>query len=91
MRPDDHFICREGIGSLNSVDGIASRNEIEGRTSSSFEGEIFRPHTVRPCNLRSLLYNGYSFYSPGLRRPGRGPNHLRSSSAFHPSAWHVTG
>jgi len=37
---DDHLICREGTGSLNSVAGVESSNEIECRSSVFCEGEF---------------------------------------------------
>jgi hypothetical protein len=74
MGSDDHLICREVTGSLNSVAGITTSNEIEDRSSISFEGEIFRPHTGWPCNLRSLLYHKYNFSLPGLRQPRAWPS-----------------
>ena len=44
-------------------------------------GEIFRTRPDWPRGPPSLLYNGYRVPSPGVKRPGRGVNHLHTSSA----------
>ena len=38
-------------------------------------GEIFCTRLDRTWCLTSLLYNGYRFFFPGVKRPGRGVNH----------------
>jgi len=44
-------------------------------------GEIFRTRPYRPWGPPSLLYNGYCFSFPGVKRPGRGIDHPPPSSA----------
>ena len=43
-------------------------------------GEIFRTRRARPWAPPSLLYNAYRVPSPGVKRPGRGFDHLPPSS-----------
>jgi hypothetical protein len=57
----------------------ATRYGLDGQGIESGEGEIFRNRRHRPWGPPSLLYNGYRFSSPGVKRPGRGfdrPPHL---------------
>jgi hypothetical protein len=44
-------------------------------------GDIFCSRPDRPWGPPSLLYNGYRFCFPGVKRPGRGADHPPSSSA----------
>jgi hypothetical protein len=53
-----------------------------GRRGSNPGGSvIFRTRTDRPWGPLSLLYNGYRFSFPGVKRPGRDVNHSHPSSA----------
>ena len=38
-------------------------------------GEMFHTRPDRPWGPKNLLYYGYRFSSPGVKRPGRGINH----------------
>ena len=44
-------------------------------------GEIFCTHPDRPLGPPSLLYNGYRVSFPGIKRTGRGVDHLPPTSA----------
>ena len=43
--------------------------------SNSGGGDIFRTGPDRPWGPPSLLYNGYRFFFPGVKRPGRDVDH----------------
>ena len=51
------------------------------RGSNAGEGEVFRICPDRLWGPPGFLYNGYRFYFPGLKRPGRGVNYPPQSSA----------
>ena len=48
--------------------------------SKPYRGEIFRTRPNRPWGPPSLLYHGYRFHFPGIKRPGRGNDHPPTSS-----------
>jgi hypothetical protein len=48
---------------------------------SNPDGDIFRTRPDRPWGPPSLLYNGYRFSFPGVKRPGRGVHHPPPSNA----------
>jgi hypothetical protein len=50
------------------------------RGSNLGGGEIFSTRPDRPWGPPSLLYNGYRFSFPGVKRPGRGVDHPPPSS-----------
>ena len=50
------------------------------RGSNPGGGEIFRILRDRTWGPPSLLCNGYRVSSPGVKRPGRGVNHIPPSS-----------
>jgi hypothetical protein len=52
------------------------------RGSNPGEGEIFRTRPHRPWGLPSILYNGYRVSFAGVKRSGRGVDHLPSSNAM---------
>jgi hypothetical protein len=49
--------------------------------SNSGDGEISCNHPYRPQGPPSLLYNGYRFSLPWVKRPGRGIDHFPLSTA----------
>ena len=87
----------------DSVVGITTRYGLDGPGIAPRWGEIVRSRPDRHWSPPSLLYNGYRLSFPGVKRPGRGVNHLPSSSArvkervelylFSPSgpSWPVLG
>jgi hypothetical protein len=72
----------EGRKDLNSTK-MEQRGKNPGQTKKKNlgGGEIFRTLPDRSWGLPSLLYNGYRFSFPGIKRPGRGVDHPPSSSA----------
>ena len=65
-----HYKCRD-----SSVD-IATRYGLYGPGIESQWGEIFDARPDRPCGPPILLYNGYRVFPGGIKRPGRGSDHL---------------
>ena len=62
--------------------GMATRYALDGPvTKIPMGGEIFRTRPDLPWGPPSLLYNGYRFCFPGVKRPGRGVNHPHISNA----------
>jgi hypothetical protein len=51
------------------------------RGSNPGEGEIVSTHPNQPWGPPNLLHNGYWISFPGVKRPGRGFDHLLPSSA----------
>ena len=47
----------------------------------TYRGETFRTRPDWPWGPPCLLYNGYRVSFPGVKRPGRGVDHLTPSSA----------
>jgi hypothetical protein len=66
-------------GTELSVQRLATGSKVRG--SNPGGGEIFRIRPDGPCGSSSLLYNGYWFSFPGVKRPGRGVDHQPQSSA----------
>jgi hypothetical protein len=56
----------------NSSFVIATGNGLGGPGSSPGGGEIFRTRPDRLWGPPNLLYNGYRFSLPGVKRPGCG-------------------
>ena len=62
--------------------GIATGYELDGpEIEFRWGGKIFRTGLDRPWVPPRFLYNGYRVSFPGVKRPGRGVNHPRPSSA----------
>ena len=68
---------RESFGDRDSSVGVATRYGVEGPGSNTSLAEIFRTRSDRPKRL--IRYNWYSHFPGGVRRPGRGVDHLPSS------------
>jgi len=68
------------VGRDSSV-GIATPYGLGDQGIESRWVEIFRTTPDRPWGPPSLLYNGYRFYFPGVKRSGRGFDHPVPSSA----------
>jgi hypothetical protein len=66
-------------GIAQSVERLATGWRV--RVSNPGGVEIFRTHPDRPRIPPSLLYTGYRFSFPGVKRSGRGVDHPLSSSA----------
>jgi len=63
------------VGRDSSV-GIATRTGWTVRESYPEADETFHTRPDRPWGPPTLLYNGYRVSSPGVKRPGRGIDHL---------------
>jgi hypothetical protein len=68
------------LGRDSSV-GIATRYGLDGPGFECQWGDISRSRPDRPWGPPSLLYNGYRFSFPGVKRQGRGVNHPLQSTA----------
>ena len=69
------------MGRDSSV-GIATRYGLDGGGIEFRWGpRFFRIRPDQPWGPPSLLYNGYRLSFPGVKRPGRGVDHLPPSSA----------
>jgi hypothetical protein len=64
----------EKVGRDSAV-GIETRYGLNSPWIESLWDEIFLPGPDRPWGPPNLLYNGYSFSFPGLKRPGRVVDH----------------
>jgi hypothetical protein len=62
-----------GAGIAQSVQRLAMGWTVRG--SNTGGGEILHTRPDRPWGPPNLLYNGYRFSFPGLKRPGRGIGH----------------
>ena len=61
--------------------GIETYYVLDGPEIDSRRGEIFHTLSDPPWGPSCILYNGYRFPFPGLKRPGRGINHPPPFSA----------
>ena len=66
-------------GIAQSVQRISTGWTVRG--SNPLEGEIFLIRPDQPWGPLSLIYNGYQVSFRGLKRQGRGVDHLPPSSA----------
>jgi hypothetical protein len=65
----------------DSAVGIATRYGLDSLAIESRWGEIFSTRPDRPWSPPILLYSGYRVPLLGVKRPGRGVNHLPPTSA----------